>query len=76
MVKCTHVYVATATAYIHRSLLLLFNIAQDEKMMAHMGANYIKWCGQACNVQRYRYSKLSSKEAVAHRVESVAHDRK
>ena len=64
VVKCTHVYVATVTAYIHRSLLLLFCIAQDEKMMAHRGANYIRRCGQACNVQRYRHGKLSDKEAV------------
>ena len=70
-----HVHVATATAYKHRSLLLLFYIAWDEKMMAHMVANYIKWCGQACNVQRYRHGKLSGKEAVAHRVESVTHIR-
>ena len=67
VVKCTHV--ATVTAYVHRSLL---NIAQDEKM-AHMGVNYIRMCGQARNIQgcTYRYSKLSSKEAVPHRVESV-----
>ena len=76
MVKCTHVHVATVTAYVHRSLLLLFHIAWDGKMMARMRANHVR-CGQACNVQRYRHGKLhiSGKEAVAHRVESVARDR-
>ena len=42
--------------------------------MAHMGANYVGRCGQACNVQCYKHGKLSDKEAVAHRVESVTHN--
>ena len=44
-------------------------------MMARMCAKYIRRCGQACNVQRYRHGKLSGKEAVTHGVGSVARNR-